>query len=385
MEELPTEDLRDFYQGVLDALPLTLAVLDAEGRIVKTNSEWTRFGRENDIDPSYLDPGTNYIDVCRNGNDDFTRQACEGLEEVIRGDAEEFSMEYPCHSDDEKRWFLMKARPLDVEAKPYLLVVHLDITERVVSERKLRHQEKLASIGEMSASIMHEINNPNSFISGNVEYLFKRLEQLPESGSDGKYVNFIEKLEPILEEIQSGSDRITRIVNKVEDFAKEQSAEESETSLDVPRAVLPEVINRLESTHDVEWVDFENKVSDSVTNRSILLSEDEFESVAKNLIDNAIMAVRNAERTDPEVYVELSVEGTVLHLRVLDNGTGIEAKALPKVKDPFFTTKSISEGTGLGLSIVSNLIRKVDGEFDIYSKPGEGTWAFVSVPVVTSN
>lgn len=386
MGETSVEQSPDFYTAILDALPLTLAVIDQDGVIVETNGQWQQFGLNNDIDPSYLESGVNYLDICERGDDEFAEKAYRGLSDILAGESDEFTLEYPCHGDEENRWFLMKARPLGGRSGNYVLIVHLDITQRVVSERKLRHKEKLASIGEMSAGIMHEINNPNSFIEGNVDYLLKRLDNVASpSASEGtaeEYEDLFEELEPILREIKSGSRRITRIVNKVEGFSRKHTADESETSVDTIDESIRRTVEQVRDERDVEFVHYEQQLDEASRYRSVLLSEDEFKSIVKNLLNNAVTAVEDDTTDNPAVYLESFVEDATLHLYVMDNGVGIEEEALSKVKDPFYTTKSISEGTGLGLSIVSNLIKKADGEFDVFSEPGEGTWTVVTVPLI---
>lgn len=391
MIDLDIEDVPNFYQRILDSLPLSVAVLDDHGEIIETNSEWIDFGQENEIDPSYLGREVNYIDVCRDSDDEYGSRAEEGLRSIIRGRSDEFSMEYPCHSPDEKRWFLMYARPLKDGFSHYVLVVHLDITERVTTEQELRHKEKLASIGEMAANIMHEINNPNTVIDGNLNYLKKRMNQLPEPGDEGlpeEYRDFFGELDSILDEMLSGSQKITRIVNRIEEFAMKQTTEKKTTSLTVLAEVLDRTLREVVSSSDEGdfiRIDVDKFPSDQTSNRGVALSEDELESILSNLVENALSTVRESEPDDPEIVVDLRVDSNQLEIWVMDNGEGIEDEKLMKVKDPFFTTKSISEGTGLGLSIVSNLTKKADGELNIYSEPGEGTWICVELPLLQPN
>lgn len=380
----------EFYQRILDGLPLSIAVLNGQGDILETNSEWENFGLENDIDPAFLEPGTNYLQVCSGVQDEYASEAHDKLTEILSGDRKSFSMEYPCHSPNEKRWFLMKAAPLEGFVETYVLVVHLDITQRIESERELRHKEKLASIGEMSAGIMHEINNPNTFISGNVEYLLKRLSKLNSELEDfselpGEYAEFLSELETVLGDVLSGAERITRIVNKVEQFAQKQAAEENKATVTEVSGALEETVRRVERIRSVDFIELENELSQTEVERSVFLSPDEFSTIVKNVLDNAVTAVLERDPPDPEVCVQATPDETILYLRILDNGVGIDDEVLSSVKDPFFTTKSVTEGTGLGLAIVSNLVKKIDGDVDIYSKSGEGTWVFIELPLVSTD
>jgi two-component system CheB/CheR fusion protein len=119
-------------QHIIDALAEHIAVLDLKGQIRLVNAAWCRFAAENG-DPALLHcgPGTNYLHACSgaSGTDDEgeARQAAEGVRAVLQGQALRFSMEYPCHSATEQRWFVMHVRPL-VGDEPGAVVSHVDIT-----------------------------------------------------------------------------------------------------------------------------------------------------------------------------------------------------------------------------------------------------------------
>ncbi|MFB6347071.1 MAG: nitrogen regulation protein NR(II) [bacterium] len=386
MKDHPYESAPEFYADILDSLPLTVVVLNEDGDILEANQQWRDFGLRNDINQNYLNPGVNYLDVCRDAEDDYGQEAYHGLKKVLSGEESSFSMEYPCHSEDRDRWFLMKAKPLGDSDGRNVLVIHLDITQRVKSEQRLRHKEKLASIGKMSASIMHEINNPNAFISGNVDYLMKRLgkfnEQHENESGSPELNSFLDELKDILDDIKSGADRIDRIVNKVEEFSQKQTSDESETSLSKLPDLLSEIVHQAGQSSEVDFIKFEDQLPDDTSNKSILLSDDEIQAIVKNLLMNAVQAILDGETDDPEVDLFAVTNDNNLSIWVLDNGPGIKEELMPKIRDPFFSTRSISEGTGLGLSIVSNITQKVDGTFDLYTEPGEGTWAVVNIPIV---
>ena len=134
--------------ALIDSLPAHIAVMDNEGNIFDTNDQWRHFGIENDMRDEHLGLGSNYLVVCRNasGKDTEGAEASErGLKELLRGERDTFSLEYPCHSPTQKRWFRLMARRLesnDEGAKPLgAVVMHIDITERKLAERQL---ERLA-------------------------------------------------------------------------------------------------------------------------------------------------------------------------------------------------------------------------------------------------
>jgi two-component system CheB/CheR fusion protein len=128
----------DRRQHVVDSLPEQIAVLDPRGRIVMVNESWVKFAQENGAAPgSAWGPGVQYLEVCdhtRGPDEALAKAAGEGLRAVLERRSDAFSLEYPCHSPNERRWFLMHVRPLDQTGGA--VVAHIDVTARI-----LRRQE----------------------------------------------------------------------------------------------------------------------------------------------------------------------------------------------------------------------------------------------------
>lgn len=131
--------------AILNALPATIAMLDTQGLIVSVNEAWRRFGRANALqDPGY-EIGVNYLEVCDNAKGEDAseaQQAARGIRAVLKGEAKHFSMEYPCHSPTEQRWFLMNVTPLADDHPNGVVVMHLDITASRQAELELRESER---------------------------------------------------------------------------------------------------------------------------------------------------------------------------------------------------------------------------------------------------
>ncbi len=138
--------------AVINALPQHIAVLDALGNIILVNNAWREFCRENN-GPESCGLGTSYLAECERPSlygAEEAGQVAEGLRSVLGGQADGFSLEYPCHSHDVERWFLMQAAPLvSDEGLAGAVVSHIDITVRVLLERALREEEeRFRSIAE---------------------------------------------------------------------------------------------------------------------------------------------------------------------------------------------------------------------------------------------
>lgn len=116
-------------QAVLDALPATCAVLDANGVMTFVNQQWREFGRSNDADPATIQPGVNYLEVCRRSaaEDPRASSIAKGLEQVVSGRRDDLTLDYPCHSPTKKRWFRLYAARL-VGPDHGTLITHVEVT-----------------------------------------------------------------------------------------------------------------------------------------------------------------------------------------------------------------------------------------------------------------
>ena len=130
--------------AILNALPAHIALLDAQGRIISVNKAWQRFADANQIQAAGYGIGLNYLEICdRAQGDDASaaHQAAAGIRSVLDGAVKSFSLEYPCHSPTEQRWFLMTVTPLSDDHPNGVVVMHLNIIERKRAEDALRESE----------------------------------------------------------------------------------------------------------------------------------------------------------------------------------------------------------------------------------------------------
>ena len=131
-------------EAILNALPAHIALLDAEGRIITVNEAWRHFGQTNLFAVPRDGAGLNYLAVCDRARGSFSAEAHQvaaGIRSVLQGEAKNFSIEYPCHSPEEQRWFLLIVTPLAGGQIPGAVVMHLNITERRRAEQQLRETE----------------------------------------------------------------------------------------------------------------------------------------------------------------------------------------------------------------------------------------------------
>ncbi len=135
--------------AILNALPAQIALLDACGTIVTINEAWRSFAQANVLARADFCVGQNYLEVCEQATGDCSEEAREvpqGIRSVLQGRASVFTVEYPCHSPEEKRWFRLMATPISAQQQSGAVVMHIDITDRRLAEESLRNRERLLDI-----------------------------------------------------------------------------------------------------------------------------------------------------------------------------------------------------------------------------------------------
>lgn len=230
-------------------------------------------------------------------------------------------------------------------------------TERLIMS------EKLAAVGEITASVAHEINNPIAVIQGNLDVARSVLDR------------DAEKVQTEFRLIDDQVYRISVIVSKLLQFAKPEEysgAANVISPVDVVQDCL--VLTR----HQIDMSEIQVATEFSCEN-NVLMSRTELQQVVVNLILNALYAMPERGRLTLSVQDEDS--GVVI--KVDDTGKGIEPSVLKRIFDPFFTTKQ-AEGTGLGLSISQTLISRAGGQITATSSPGQGSRFRVWLPRAVS-
>lgn len=264
------------------------------------------------------------------------------------------------------------------------------------AQKKLVQSEKMSSLGQLSAGIAHEINNPICFVLMNVNVLHeyaevlvslidlydtqrqslsvKAIQQIEsfEASQDVPYIK--SEIHKIHAESLEGLGRVKEIVNSLKSFSRPDDGE-----------YIPCDINAcLKSTLKVIWneLKYKARVIESYTNiPPVMAIPNQLSQVFMNLIVNAGHAVSDLQGREGIIKISTSVENGHVVISITDNGVGISDKVQGKIFDPFFTTKPIDQGTGLGLSISYGIIEKHHGALLCDSTEGEGTTFSVTLPV----
>jgi PAS domain S-box-containing protein len=285
-----------------------------------------------------------------------------------------------------------------------LAVIH-DITERKESEKslielhsQLLQSEKMASIGQLSAGIAHEINNPMGFINSNLGTLEKYvekfdryialLEKLLQDSSDEqgrqeaaalrkalKLDYVLQDIVQLLHESADGAERVMKIVQDLKIFARSDTAQ-------IARADLNQ---SLDSTINIIWnqikyvADLKKEYGDLP---KIACNVQQINQVFMNLLVNASHAIQDkGDDVLGTITVRTWFDDDNVFISVSDTGCGIPPEVQRRIFEPFFTTKEVGKGTGLGLSISYDIIKKHGGEITVDSTEGAGTTFTVRLPL----
>ncbi|MFD1564932.1 ATP-binding protein [Haloarchaeobius amylolyticus] len=153
-------DSRSVVTAGFDAMPAHVAILDETGEIVYTNRAWDAFGDEQGLPDAAGGVGINYLTVCERSDGTEAVETVRGIRAVADGDREEFTLEYPCHTPERERWFMMRATPYDHAGERFVLVMHVDITERHRLEQRTQAQaERMEGFAKL---LSHDLRNPLS-------------------------------------------------------------------------------------------------------------------------------------------------------------------------------------------------------------------------------
>jgi signal transduction histidine kinase len=225
------------------------------------------------------------------------------------------------------------------------------------TESQLVQSEKLASLGRMSAGIIHEINNPLNFATTGLFALRNKCKQLtPEARRE---------YEEILADIEEGMKRVRNIVSDLRMFTHPEAGPSE--PVDVADAV-----NTSLRFLAGEWKDKVRVELKIVPGQTVQANRNKLIHVLVNLLQNSLDAMRQKkfENEAPAISIQGRTEGDRSFIIVRDNGPGIERKHLDKIFDPFFTTKDVGEGMGLGLSICHRIVKGFDGHISVETEVG---------------
>ena len=234
------------------------------------------------------------------------------------------------------------------------------------TQANIVRMEKLASLGKLSATVAHEINNPLGGILTYTKLLIKKLEKLNISEQDESIINF-------LKIIENESKRCGRIVKDLLVFAKSSSIRFSQENL---KSIIGKSLLLVNHHLEIKNVKVEKVFPD--TDCNIVCDANQIQQALIALLINSVEAMPNGGIITVEVTPEK--EKRSIKIKISDNGIGIADEFLPNIFEPFVTTKKDGSGLGLGLSVVYGIIKKHEGDISVSSKVNSGTTFIIVLP-----
>jgi two-component system sensor histidine kinase PhcS len=225
------------------------------------------------------------------------------------------------------------------------------------TEMQLVQSEKLASLGRMSAGIIHEINNPLNFATTGL-YMLRNKGQFLAPEQQEEYAE-------VLKDVEEGIKRVTSIVSDLRTFSHPDAGQRDQVEVaEVVAAALRFLSN--------EWKDIVQIETTIARQQTIWVNKNKIIHVLVNLLQNSLDAMKGKsfDGEKPAIQITGRVENGRSILSIRDNGPGIDAKHLDKVFDPFYTTKEVGAGMGLGLSICHRIVQEYDGKISVSTEPG---------------
>jgi signal transduction histidine kinase len=295
----------------------------------------------------------------------------------------------------------LERRSLQRTARIYK--VHLETQNIELANRKrelerlqaqLVQTEKMASLGQLSAGIAHELNNPAGFVYGNMDLLQDYISELarvfdaydkvalPAAAAlsigslktETNYEKLMGDLNSIISDCREGARRICDVVKNLRLFSRLDEAELK--SIDINEGI-DSTIRLLSSYYGTGHIVLRRDYSNLPP---VNCYAGQLNQVWMNLLVNAAQAVND----QGEVTISTRLEGNCVSVAISDTGTGIPEAELSKIFDPFFTTKPVGEGTGLGLSTSYGIVERHGGTIAVVSKVGTGTTFTVKIPILAA-
>ncbi|HXS95144.1 MAG TPA: ATP-binding protein [Candidatus Limnocylindrales bacterium] len=239
------------------------------------------------------------------------------------------------------------------------------------AQKKLVQNDRLASLGQLSASVAHEINNPVAGVL-NLSMLLQRMLK-----DDGVPPNRIEEFRKYLGQVISEVTRVGRIVSDLLAFSRRSKPQRAPADLN---RIVTMTLSLAQHKMKLSNVAVESHLAEALPTAPC--DQSQIQQVVLNLLLNAAEATQT--KSERRVEVSTTASGGCVHLTVSDNGEGIPPENLAKIFDPFFTTKSEGKGVGLGLAVSYGIIQAHGGDIEVKSKPGEGAAFTVSLPLEQS-
>lgn len=385
---------RDFFQEVIDQVPNSIFVRNALGEYTLANKAFAETlgfnNRQEVIGKTIFATHSNSAEAELYFKED---------QEILRDNIVVSGESQYVNFSGEARWLYLTKQRVEVGGQYHILGVHTDVTHLKNTQSKLENtnreliraledvksfqlklieSEKMATVGQLTAGLIHEINNPINYVSGNVSPLKLDLDDIKEwLTASPRYLEKKEEIDETLAEmtdlvrgIEEGAARVKKIMVNLKRFSR---PDKSETVYFDVNEGLDATISLIKPTVK-DRIQFEKDFGDI---NKIQCSPGQMQQVFLNIIDNA----KDAIKEKGVIHVSTREENGVLIIVTEDNGIGISEEDQQNIFEPFFTTKEKGHGTGLGLAISKRILSEHNGTLSVKSEPGKGSTFTIRLPL----
>jgi PAS domain S-box-containing protein len=354
------------FRLMIEYAPIGMALLAPDGRFVRVNQRLCEIVGYSSEELERL----RFQDIT---HPDDVGQDVAALAALLRGEIRRYSRS--------KRYIRKDHGVVDAvlhtsllrseEGEPQMFIAQIqDVTEEKRLEARLALADRMASVGTLASGIAHEINNPLTYVIGNLELIAESLKQVARVSPTEP----LPEVSSLLDEARSGADRIREIVQGLKRLTWTESKKRTLVDLS---AALDAAIKMAahEISHRARLV---KEYAESIR---VEADESRLVQVFLNLLVNAAHAIPEGDLDRNEIRVKTHWDDSghaIVEFR--DTGGGIPAHLLGRIFDPFYTTKEVGIGSGLGLSISHAIVTSLGGTIDVSSKVGEGSVFRVILP-----
>jgi two-component system, NtrC family, sensor histidine kinase HupT/HoxJ len=390
------EEAQQFINSVLSAITDVLIVCDTDGHILQVNPALERLtGKSSEsflnspISEVFSEESSAMVDQFPEKMRQESLVDCEVSIRCADGTSTPLAMNCSPRYDRDGGLdgMVLIGRPVGELRRAYeeLNNTHMELKQ---TQQQLVHSEKMAALGRLVAGVAHELNNPISFVLGNM-FAFRRngtrlteyISAVDHHSGDPqalrklykklKIDHIIKDMDPLIDGTMEGVERVSDIVQDLRRYSGSQKEDQ----------VCFELAPTIRKA--ANWVVKASRIKPEIhydlhDGLEIRASKGQIHQILVNLVQNATDAMAGQEH--PELKISCRMEGDSIHIDVIDKGPGIPGEDLARIFDPFFTSKPVGQGTGLGLYISYGLAHDMGGDLSAGNHPDGGAVFSLSLP-----
>jgi len=367
LAEKALHESEEKYRSLFNSGPNPLFVLDQETQVILDANPMAQetygYSEQDLIGKSFTDlgPVTDVLEGLANFDKHDLPKVC-----VIGSKVQ--------HYQKNKNPFYVRvtACPSRYKDKKAIILATTDITEMLEKEAQLLQADKMTMLGEMSAGVAHELNQPLNAIKMGNEYLKMMVEE-------GKVIPEQDLLE-VASQVSEQVDRASEIINRLREFGHKPDFAKEKVDVNKPIRMVHGMVK--------QQLGLQNIILETYLEENLPYiwgHNNNVEQVILNLVTNGRDAIQEKEEAgldtgDNVITIRSFVENERVAISVSDTGMGIPEAHKKRIFEPFFTTKEVGKGMGLGLSITYGIVNDYGGEIEVYSEEGAGTTFKLTFP-----